>query len=194
MIDVVERLFYPERVGCSPIPRPYESQELAVIMTQSTPAAPGVRPIPEGYHTVTPGLVVRGGAQAIDFYTRAFGARELGRMTSPDGQQILHAELQLGDARIMLSDEMPDMGTYSPAALGGTAVGLHLYVEDADAVFQQAIDAGATVLQPLMNAFWGDRYGRLRDPFGHDWGIATHIEDVSDEEMRRRAEAFAAST
>jgi PhnB protein len=163
-------------------------------MTQSTPAARRARPIPEGYHTVTPALTVRGAAQAIDFYTRAFGARELGRMPAPDGQQIWHAELQIGDARLMLADEFPDMGGHAPESLGGTPVSLHLYVEDADAVVQRAVDAGATVIQPVMDAFWGDRYGKLKDPFGHEWSIATHVEDVSEEEMRRRAEAFAAST
>jgi PhnB protein len=160
-------------------------------MTQSTTVTHPVRPIPEGYHSVTPALLVRGGAQAIDFYTRAFGARELGRMPAPDGQRIWHAELQIGDARLMLADEFPDMGGHAPESLGGTPVCLHLYVEDADAAVQRAVDAGATVIQPLMDAFWGDRYGRIKDPFGHEWSVATHIEDVSEEEMRRRAEAFA---
>ena len=162
-------------------------------MTQSTTVTHSVRPIPEGYHSVTPALLVRGGAQAIDFYTRAFGARELGRMPAPDGQRIWHAELQIGDARLMLADEFPDMGGHAPESLGGTPVSLHLYVEDADATVQRALDAGATVIQPLMDAFWGDRYGRIKDPFGHEWGVATHIEDVPEAEMRRRAEAFATS-
>ena len=162
-------------------------------MTQSTTVTPSVRPIPEGYHSVTPALLVRGAAQAIDFYTRAFGARELGRMPAPDGQRIWHAELQIGDARLMLADEFPEMGGHAPESLGGTPVSLHLYVEDADAVIQRAVDAGATVIQPPMDAFWGDRYGRIKDPFGHEWSVATHIEDVSEEEMRRRAEAFATS-
>ncbi|HTD78270.1 MAG TPA: VOC family protein [Chloroflexota bacterium] len=162
-------------------------------MTQSTTVTHSVRPIPEGYHSVTPALLVRGGAQAIDFYTRAFGARELGRMPAPDGQRIWHAELQIGDARLMLADEFPDMGGHAPESLGGTPVCLHLYVEDADATVQRAVDAGATVIQPLMDAFWGDRYGRIKDPFGHEWSVATHIEDVPEEEMRRRAEAFATS-
>ena len=163
-------------------------------MTQPTPAARRARPIPEGYHSVTPALTVRGAARAIEFYTRAFGARELGRMSAPDGQRIWHAELQIGDARLMLADEFPDMGGHAPESLGGTPVSLHLYVEDADAVVQRAAAAGATVIQPLMDAFWGDRYGKLKDPFGHEWSVATHVEDVSEEEMRRRADAFAAST
>ena len=160
-------------------------------MTQSTSAARSARPIPEGYHSVTPALTVRGAAQAIEFYTRAFGARELGRMPAPDGQHIVHAELQIGDARLMLADEFPEMGGRAPEALGGTPVALHLYVEDADAVVQRAVEAGATVIQPLMDAFWGDRYGKIKDPFGHEWSVATHVEDVSEDEMRRRAEAFA---
>jgi PhnB protein len=163
-------------------------------MTQSTTATRSVRPIPEGYHSVTPALLVRGAAQAIAFYTRAFGAHELGRMPAPDGQRIWHAELQIGDARLMLADEFPEMGGCAPESLGGTPVSLHLYVEDADAVVQRAVDAGATVIQPLMDAFWGDRYGRIKDPFGHEWSIATHIEDVSEDEMKRRADAFATST
>ncbi len=162
-------------------------------MTQSTTAARSVRPIPEGYTAVTPALTVRDAARAIEFYTRAFGARELGRMPSPDGR-IWHAELQIGDARLMLADEFPEMGGQAAESLGGTPVSLHLYVQDADAVVQRATDAGATVIQPLMNAFWGDRYGRLKDPFGHEWGVATHVEDVSEEEMQRRAQGAASTS
>jgi uncharacterized glyoxalase superfamily protein PhnB len=159
-----------------------------------TAAAQGVRPIPEGYHSVTPSLTVHNAAEAIEFYKRAFGAEELGRAMSPDGKQVWHAELKIGDSRIMLADEFPDMGdTRAPKSLGGTATNLHIYVAGADAVFQQAVAAGATVRMPLDNAFWGDRYGTLLDPFGHSWGIATHREDVSDEEMRRRVEAFSAA-
>lgn len=161
-------------------------------MTDTAAAARSVRPVPEGYRSVTPALIVHNAAEAIEFYKRAFGARELARMSAPDGQRIWHAELQIGDSRLMLSDEFPDMGELrAPKSLGGTASSLHLYVEDADAVFQRALDAGATVSQPLMDAFWGDRYGKVTDPFGHQWGIATHREDVSEEEMLRRAQAFA---
>ena len=160
-------------------------------MTDTT--ARGVRPIPEGYHSLTPALVVRNAAEAIAFYQRAFGARELSRMAAPDGQRIWHAELQIGDSRLMLSDEFPEMSdARAPPSLGGTAVSLHLYVEDADAVFQRALEAGATVSMPLADAFWGDRYGKVTDPFGHVWGIATHKEDVSEAELRRRVEAFSA--
>lgn len=162
-------------------------------MTQATTTARSVRAIPEGYTSVTPALTVRNAARAIEFYTRAFGARELGRMASPDGL-IWHAELQLGNTRLMLNDEFPEMGGHAPESLGGTPVSLHLYVEDANAIFRRAIDAGATVIQPLENAFWGDRYGKVKDPFGHEWGVATHIEDVSEEDMQQRAQAAAAAT
>ena len=161
-------------------------------MTQIASSAQAVRPIPGGYHTLTPALIVHNAAEAIEFYKRAFGAQELGRMAAPDGQRVWHAELQIGDSRLMLGDEFPDMGDCrAPTSLGGTATSLHLYVEDADAVFQRAVDAGATVSMPLMDAFWGDRYGKLIDPFGHQWGIATRQEEVSEEEMARRAQAFA---
>ncbi len=161
-------------------------------MTVSAPAKPGVRPIPEGYHSLTPTLIVNDAAAAIEFYTRAFGAVELYRMPAPDGQKLWHAEIQIGDSRVMLGDEFPEMGDVrSPASLGGSPVGLHLYVEDADAAVQRAVEAGATVTMPLMDTFWGDRYAKLTDPFGHRWSIAAHVEDVSEEEMRRRAEAFA---
>jgi len=163
-------------------------------MTQTTSAARSARPIPEGYHTLTAALAIEGAAQAIDFYERVFEATVLGRMLGPDGQTVWHAELRIGDSRLMLSDAMPEMGARGPLALGGSPVTLHVYVEDADAVFQRAVDAGATVVQPLADAFWGDRYGRFRDPFGHEWGVATHIEDVSDEEMNRRAAAFTGSS
>ena len=164
-------------------------------MTDSAVTAPSVRPVPEGYHSLTPALVVHNAAEAIEFYKRAFGARELGRMTAPDGQHIWHAELQIGDSRLMLGDEFPEMGDYrAPKSLGGTTASLHIYVEDADAAFQRAVEAGATVTMPLMDAFWGDRYGKVTDPFGHQWGIATRQEEVSEEEMQRRAQAHAAAS
>ena len=163
-------------------------------MTVTASAARRARPVPNGYHTLTPALVMDNAAEAIEFYKRAFGAQELGRMTAPDGQSIWHAELQIGDSRLMLGDEFPDMsGTRAPKSLGGTASSLHLYVEDADAVFQRAVEAGATVSMPLTDAFWGDRYGKVTDPFGHLWGIATRQEEVSEEEMHRRAQAHAES-
>lgn len=145
-----------------------------------------VRPIPEGFHTLTPYLVVRGGGEAISFYEKAFGAREIYRMNGPDGS-VMHAELAIGDSRLMLGDENPEMGAHSPAALGGSPVNLFLYVEDVDASFRRAIDAGCESLAAPEDMFWGDRYSKLRDPYGHSWSIATHIEDVSPEEMGRRA-------
>jgi PhnB protein len=147
-----------------------------------------VKPIPDGYHTITPYLTVRGAAQAIEFYKKAFGAEEIYRRATPDGR-ILHAELRLGDSIFMLGDEFPEMGGRGgPLALGGTAVGLFLYVTDVDGAFARAIAAGAKVTMPLADMFWGDRYGKLIDPFGHEWALATHKEDVGPEEMDRRAE------
>ena len=145
-----------------------------------------VNPIPAGYHAVTPYLCVRGAAQAIEFYKKAFGAQELSRMPGPDGR-IGHAEIKIGDSVIMLSDEFPEMGGKSAQSLGGTPVGIMLYVDNVDAVFDRAVAAGATSKQAPANQFWGDRFGRLTDPFGHDWSVATHVEDVEPAEMARRA-------
>ena len=147
-----------------------------------------VKPIPEGYHSVTPYLVIRGAAAAIDFYKEAFGAVELFRFPAPDGK-IGHAEIKIGDSPIMLADEYPDMGYKSPQALGGTPVSLMIYLEDVDTVFNRAVEAGATVREAVQDKFYGDRSGTLTDPFGHNWHVATHKEDVSPEEMERRAKA-----
>jgi len=143
-----------------------------------------VKPIPEGYHTVTPFLTIRDAARAIEFYEKAFGAQARGVMKGPDGK-VMHAELKIGDSIIMLSDEFPDFGALSPQALNGSPAGLHIYVEDADAAFDRAVKAGAQVEMPVMEQFWGDRYGRLKDPFGHKWSIATHVKDLSMDEMKR---------
>ena len=145
-------------------------------------------PIPAGYHTVTPYLVCRGAAGAIDFYKRAFGAREKMRMPGPDGR-VAHAEIQIGDSRVMLGEEMPEMGAKSPEMLGGSAVGVFLYVKNVDAFTGKAIAAGATVLMPVQDMFWGDRYGKLKDPFGHEWSVATHQEDLTAKQMAKRAQA-----
>ncbi len=153
-------------------------------MTDTTTAARGVRPIPEGYHSLTPGLVARNAAAAIEFYKKAFGAEEVTRMTGPDGS-VMHAEIRIGDSVVMLGDENPSFGTLSPLSTNGTPSSLHLYVDDADAAFERALRAGATVRYPLENAFWGDRYGKVTDPFGHGWSVATHVEDVPPEEMMR---------
>jgi PhnB protein len=148
------------------------------------------RSIPEGMHTLTPHLVVREAARAIEFYKQAFGAQELSRSTTPDGR-IMHAKLQIGDSPLFLNDEFPEHGAAnSPQALGGTAVTINIYVEDADAMFNRAVAAGAEVKMAIANQFWGDRYGTLRDPFGHSWAIATHKEDLTPEEIRARAEAL----
>ncbi len=143
-------------------------------------------PIPPGYEGATPYLYVRGAARALDFYKRAFGAKEDMRMEGPDGR-IGHAEFSVGRARVMLADESPAMQALSPDAIGGTAASFVIYVPDVDKVFQQALKAGATQLQPVENKFYGDRMGMLKDPFGHQWAIGTHIEDVTPEEMQRRA-------
>ncbi len=147
-----------------------------------------VKPIPEGYHTVTPYLIVKDGARAIEFYKKAFGATELLRMADPGGK-IGHAEIKIGDSPIMLADEVPEMGARSPQSLGGSPVSILLYVEDVDALFSQAVAAGAKVQRPVKDQFYGDRTGGVTDPFGHVWYIATHKEDVSPEEMQKRAAA-----
>jgi PhnB protein len=147
-----------------------------------------VKPIPQGYHTATPYLIVNDGAKAIEFYKRAFGATELFRMAGPDGK-IGHAEIKIGDSPIMLADEVPAMGHRSPQSLGGSPVSILLYVEDVDAVFNHAVAAGAKVARPVADQFYGDRTGGVTDPFGHAWYIATHKEDVSSEELQKRAAA-----
>jgi PhnB protein len=146
-----------------------------------------VKPIPDGYTTVTPYLVVDKAAEAIDFYKRAFGAQEIVRMAGPMGK-IMHAELKIGNSMIMLGDEMPGSGARSPHSLGGTSSGIMLYLNDVDATFAQAVSAGAKVEMPLDNMFWGDRYGKLLDPFGHSWSLATHVEDVAPADMKVRME------
>jgi PhnB protein len=153
-----------------------------------------VKPIPEGFHTVTPYLAVRGAAQAIDFYRRAFGAEEVVRMPMPGGDKVMHAELRIGDSRLMLADEFPEMGgEKSPAALGGSGVTIHLYVDDVDATFARAVGAGATAKAPPADMFCGDRFGKLEDPFGHVWSIATHKADPTPEQMAEgMKQAFAA--
>ncbi len=144
-----------------------------------------VKPIPQGFHSVTPYLTLDNAARAIDFYKRAFGAQEVMRMEAPGGK-IGHAEIKIGDSVIMLADEMPGAGGRSPKSLGGTTAGVFLYVDNVDAVFNQAVSAGATVDAELADMFWGDRYGRLKDPFGHSWSVATHKEDIAPAEMQKR--------
>ena len=143
------------------------------------------QPIPKGYHSITPYLVVKDAKKAIDYYKRAFGAQEIMKMDGPEGK-IAHAEIKIGDSMLMLGDEMPGSGNRSPASLGGSAVGIMLYVDNVDTVFKQAVTAGAKADQQPSDMFWGDRYGKLTDPFGHTWSLATHIEDVAPEEMKKR--------
>jgi PhnB protein len=149
-----------------------------------------VKPIPEGYHTLTPYMTVRDAARAIEFYKKAFGAVERGGvMKGPDGK-VMHAELRIGDSIIMLADEFPEFGGLSPQSTGGAGMGLHIYVDDVDSAFERAIGAGGTVEMPVADMFWGDRYGKLVDPFGHKWSIATHTRDVSMKEMEEAQEEF----
>ncbi len=148
-----------------------------------------VRPIPEGYHSITPYLVVDGATRAIDFYQRAFGAKKIMQMNGPDGK-IAHAELKIGDSILMLADEMPGSDVRTPKSLGGSSVGIFLYVENVDKVFSQAQSAGAKVQSPPADMFWGDRYGKLTDPFGHSWSLATHKENVPPDELEKRAREF----
>ncbi len=149
-----------------------------------------VKPIPEGYHSVTPYLIVDDAKAAIDFYTRAFGATEKFRL--PMGDRIGHAEILIGDSHVMLADEFPDMGHLGPKARGGTTVSLMVYVEDVDSAFKQAIEAGGKEERPVENQFWGDRMGTLSDPFGHKWTLATTVEEVGEAELQDRMKAFSA--
>jgi PhnB protein len=144
-----------------------------------------VKAKPEGYHTVTPHLIVRGGAKALEFYRTAFGAEEVMRMPGPDGR-LMHAEMRIGGSVVMLSDEFPEQGSKSPQSLGGCSGGIFLYVDNVDTAFKRAVDAGCEAKMPPTDMFWGDRFARLTDPFGHAWAMATHVEDVPPEEMKRR--------
>ena len=145
--------------------------------------AENVKPIPDGYTAVTPHLVVEGAVAAIEFYKKAFGAEEVMRLPAPDGTRLLHAEVRIGGAVVMLADAFPEWGSRSPMELGGTTAAVHLYVEDADAVFAKALEAGATETMALQDMFWGDRYGKLLDPFGHAWSVSTHVKDPTPEEL-----------
>jgi PhnB protein len=147
-----------------------------------------VKPIPDGYHSLTPYLVFNGAAKAIEFYKQAFGATEVFRMEGPDGR-VGHAEIKIGNSHVMLADEHPEMGARSPQSIGGSPISLMLYVEDVDAVVSQAVEAGAKVTRPVANQFYGDRTGGVEDPFGYAWYVATHVEDVPPEELQKRAAA-----
>jgi PhnB protein len=148
------------------------------------------KPIPDGYHSITPHLVVRNAPQAIEFYKKALGAEERFRMHGPDGKTIVHADLKIGDSIFMLAEESAEMKSHSPESVGGSPISIYLYVKDVDSIFNQAVSAGATVLNPVKDQFYGDRSGYLKDPFGHLWSIATHKKDLSPDELRKAAEAF----
>jgi uncharacterized glyoxalase superfamily protein PhnB len=150
------------------------------------------KPIPDGYQTITPHLIVSDGAKAIDFYKKAFGAQENGRFMTPDGKTVMHAQLKIGTSIIMLGGEHPP-ACLSPKSRGGTSVSLYLYVENADATFERAVKAGCTVKMPMIDQFWGDRCGSVEDPFGHQWSVATHKEDLTEAQMAAKAKAFFAS-
>lgn len=149
-----------------------------------------VKPVPDGYGTITPGIVVRNGVKAIDFYKKAFGAEERMRMHGPDGKSVMHAELKIGNSIFMLNDENPQWGALSPESLNGTPFGFYLYVNDADASQKRAVAAGAKEIMPVQDMFWGDRMGSVQDPFGHKWNIATHNRDLSMDEMKKGQEAW----
>jgi uncharacterized glyoxalase superfamily protein PhnB len=151
--------------------------------------APAKKPIPEGFHSVTPSLVVRDAPRAIEFYKRAFGAQELVRMPGPDGK-IMHAEIKIGDSIIFLGEENPQMAIKSPQTLGGASGTLNIYVQNVDETFKQAVSAGGRETMPVADQFWGDRYGTLVDPFGYTWGIATHKEELTPAEMQQRMQDF----
>lgn len=152
-----------------------------------------VKAIPDGYQSLIPHLIVKGADQAIEFYKKAFDAELLGRAPGPDGKTVIHAEMKIGDSRFFLADEVPQMGCTGPQSLGGTPVTIHRYVEDVDAAFNKAVAAGAKSRMGVADMFWGDRYGVLIDPFGHNWSLATHKEDVSPEELRKRVQTLCAS-
>jgi PhnB protein len=147
------------------------------------------KPIPSGFHTLTPHLIVKGATKAIEFYKTAFGAEEIGRLSGPDGKSIMHANLKIGDSHLFLVDEFPQMDCRGPQSIGGTPVTIHMYVEDVDAAFGKAVAAGAQVKMPVADMFWGDRYGVLTDPFGHSWSMATHKEDLTPKQIGERVHA-----
>jgi PhnB protein len=148
------------------------------------------KPIPDGYHSATPTLTIKGASEAIEFYKKAFGAKEINRFPGPDGKSIMHAEIKIGDSTIMLCDEMPQMGILSPVSTGGPSGAIYLYVNDSDSTFSKAISNGAKPLMPMMDGFWGDRVGAISDPFGHRWTIATRKKDLSPEEMKKASAEF----
>ena len=157
---------------------------------KKAPAKRKVQAVPAGFQTVTPYLTIKGAARAIDFYKRAFGAKERGRMSGPDGSAIMHAEILIGNSIVFIADEFPEMGVRSPQSLGGASGSLHLYVQNVDQAFARAVAAGAEVRMPVADMFWGDRWAKVADPFGHEWGLASHKEDLSAKQIAERAQGF----
>jgi uncharacterized glyoxalase superfamily protein PhnB len=150
------------------------------------------KPVPDGFRTVTPHMIIRNASTAIEFYKKAFNAEEVMRLPGPDGTSVMHAEIRVGNSIIMIVDELKEWGLQGPETLGDTPVSIHLYVDDADAWFERATKAGAEAIMPVQDTFWGDRYGKVKDPFGHQWSIATHVEDLAPEQINERmAEQFA---
>ena len=149
-----------------------------------------VKPIPDGYHSVTPTLTIKGASEAIEFYKKAFDAKEIYRFPGSDGKSIMHAEIRIGDSAIMLCDEMPQMGCLSPTSIGGPSGSIYLYVNDADSVFNKAVSVGANPMMPMMDGFWGDRIGALTDPFGHRWTVATRKKEMTVEEIQKAGAEF----
>lgn len=177
------------RLGVALLRERFAAQATSQSFMKGKTVKSTVKPVPDGYRTVTPYLIITPAAQAIEFYKQAFGAIELERMDTPGGQ-VAHAEIQIGDSRLMLADEFPDWDARSPRTIGGSPVFLILYVQDVDAVVSQAVAAGATLSKPVENQFYGDRSGCVTDPFGHKWTVSTHVEDVTPEEVRKRAAAM----
>ncbi len=149
-----------------------------------------IKPIPDGYHSITPTLTIRDTSSAIEFYKKAFGATEVSRFLGPDGKTIIHAEIKIGDSFVMLGEENPQMGMLSPKSTGSISSGIFLYVDDVDAVFNKAVSAGAKAKMPVTDMFWGDRFASVEDPYGHAWAIATHKKDMTHEEIKKAGEAF----
>ncbi len=179
----------PKKTTKKPARKPVKKTAAKTPATSAKPG--GVQPIPPGGRSVTPYLVVRGAQAAIDFYRKAFGAEEVFRMASPDGQMIMHAEFRIGDSNVMICDEMPQMQRLvSPQSLNGTTVRIHLYLADVDSVFERAVAAGAKVSMPLSDMFWGDRMGKVTDPYGHEWSLATHKKDMTPEEVQKGMKAY----
>ncbi|MEW6721117.1 MAG: VOC family protein [Thermodesulfobacteriota bacterium] len=160
------------------------------MMEKARKLSVAVKPIPEGYHSITACMTVKDAAKAIDWYKKAFGAEEYYRVHGPDGRCVMHAELKIGDSKYFIADEIPEMGNKSPETLGGSPYGIYLYVKDVDEAYKKAVDAGAAVKEPLKDMFWGDRCGTVCDPYGYCWTLATHKEDVPPEEMKHRHEEW----